>query len=122
MKNLVATIALLCLSSTVLAHDIYSNLRDRAGHYCCNGQDCRPVQATVLPDGNYYLPERYENVSRRRLPSDAPGGWSVKHDFWQGHYSGAQATTTLIAVPSCCGRKVARFCSSNTKVPPSLIA
>jgi len=68
------------------------------------------------------LLERYENVSRRRLPSDAPGGWSVKHDFWQGHYSGAQATTTLIAVPSCCGRKVARFCSSNTKVPPSLIA
>jgi hypothetical protein len=31
MKQLVATIALLCLSSTVLAHDIYSNLRDRAG-------------------------------------------------------------------------------------------
>src|SRR5262249_29050692 len=56
MKKLLATIALLCLSSTVLAHDIYSNLRDRAGHLCCNGQDCRPVQATVLPDGNYYLP------------------------------------------------------------------
>ena len=41
-------------SSTVLAHDIYSNLRDRAGHLCCNGQDCRPVQATVLPNGSYY--------------------------------------------------------------------
>jgi hypothetical protein len=56
MKKLLATIALLCLSSTVLAHDIYSNLRDRAGHPCCNGQDCKPVQATVLPDGSYYLP------------------------------------------------------------------
>jgi hypothetical protein len=29
VKKLVATIALLCLSSTVLAHDIYSGLRGR---------------------------------------------------------------------------------------------
>src|SRR6516164_710808 len=45
-------------SNTVLAHDIYSNLRDRDGHLCCGGQDCKPVEATVLPDGNYnyYLP------------------------------------------------------------------
>jgi hypothetical protein len=56
MKMLAATIAILCLSSTVLAHDIYSDLRDRDGNLCCNGQDCKPVEATVLPDGNYYLP------------------------------------------------------------------
>ena len=56
MKALVATIALLCMSSSVLAHDIYSDLRDRDGNLCCSGQDCKPVQATVLPDGNYYLP------------------------------------------------------------------
>jgi hypothetical protein len=56
MNKLVATIAMLCLSNTVLAHDIYSGLRDGAGHLCCNGQDCKPVQATVLPDGSYYLP------------------------------------------------------------------
>ncbi len=62
MKSLVATIALLCLSSTVLAHDIYSNLRDRNGHPCCGGQDCRPVQATVLPNGNYYLPATNEII------------------------------------------------------------
>src|SRR5262245_49468365 len=31
MKELAAAIALLCLSTTVLAHDIYSNLRDRDG-------------------------------------------------------------------------------------------
>src|SRR5262245_64759047 len=48
MKTLVATIGLLCLSSTVLAHDIYSNLRNRAGQLCCTGQDCKPVEATVL--------------------------------------------------------------------------
>ena len=30
MKKLLAAIALLCLSTSVLAHDIYSNLRDRA--------------------------------------------------------------------------------------------
>jgi hypothetical protein len=62
MKALVATIALLCVSSTVLAHDIYSNLRDRNGYLCCNSQDCRPVQATVLPDGNYYLPSTDEII------------------------------------------------------------
>src|ERR1700758_4290264 len=62
MKKLVATIALLCLSSTVLAHDIYSTLRDRDGHLCCGGQDCMPVEATVLPDGNYYLPKTGEVI------------------------------------------------------------
>ena len=65
MKALVAAIALLCLSSTVLAHDIYSNLRDRDGNLCCGGQDCGPVKAVVLPDGNYYLPE-----TREIIPAD----------------------------------------------------
>jgi hypothetical protein len=63
MKKFATTIALLSLSSsTVLAHDIYSDLRDRAGHLCCSGQDCKPVQATVLPDGNYYLPSTDEII------------------------------------------------------------
>jgi hypothetical protein len=61
MKWLAAMTALLFLSSTVLAHDIYSGFRDRNGHLCCNEQDCRPVQATVLPDGNYYLPASDES-------------------------------------------------------------
>jgi hypothetical protein len=62
MKWLAAMTALLCLSSTVLAHDIYSGFRDRNGHLCCNEQDCRPVQVTVLPDGNYYLPASDEII------------------------------------------------------------
>src|SRR5215468_7587798 len=62
MKALVATIALLCLSSTVLAHDIYSGFRDRNGHLCCNGQDCRPVEAMLLPNGSYYLPSTDEVI------------------------------------------------------------
>jgi hypothetical protein len=62
MKKLVATIALLCLPSTVLAHDIYSDLRDRDGKLCCGGQDCKPVQVTVLPDGSYYLPTTDETI------------------------------------------------------------
>src|SRR5215471_8484903 len=53
-------ICLLCVSSTVLAHDIYSNLRGRDGHLCCGGQDCRPVQVIVLPNGSYYLPSTGE--------------------------------------------------------------
>src|SRR5262249_9195057 len=56
MKALLAAIALLCLSSTVLAHDIYSNPRDGDGHLCCSGGDFKPVDVTVLPDGDYYLP------------------------------------------------------------------
>jgi hypothetical protein len=75
MKKLLAAIALLCLSNTALAHDIYSNLRDRAGHLCCNGQDCKPVQATVLPDGNYFLPETDEIIciSRNSIGQLVPG-------------------------------------------------
>src|SRR5215468_5452938 len=45
-----------------LAHDIYSNLRDRDGHLCCGGQDCRPVQVIVLPNGSYYLPTTKEII------------------------------------------------------------
>jgi hypothetical protein len=62
MKALVATIALLCLSSSVLAHDIYSRLRDRNGNLCCGGEDCKPVEATVLPNGSYYLPTTNEII------------------------------------------------------------
>ena len=57
-----ATIALLCVSNSVPAHDIYSNLRDRDGHLCCGGQDCKPVEATVLPNGSYYLPATNEVI------------------------------------------------------------
>src|SRR6201984_2404424 len=63
MKKLVATIALLCASSTVLAHDIYSGLRDRDGHLCCGGEDCKPVEAIALPNGSYYLPRTGETIS-----------------------------------------------------------
>jgi hypothetical protein len=50
------------VSNTVLAHDIYSNLRDRDGHLCCGGQDCKPVEAMALPNGNYYLPGSDETI------------------------------------------------------------
>jgi hypothetical protein len=49
-------------SNTVLAHDIYSNLRDRDGHLCCGGEDCKPVEAIGLPNGNYYLPKTGETI------------------------------------------------------------
>jgi hypothetical protein len=56
MKRLLATIALLCLSSTVL----YSISVIETGHLCCTGQDCRPVEVTVLPDGSYLEPRQFE--------------------------------------------------------------
>ena len=58
----VTILAIMAVSSTVLAHDIYSNLRDRDGHLCCGGEDCRPVEATVLPNGDYYLPATDEVI------------------------------------------------------------
>jgi len=71
MQKLVATLVLLCLSSTVPAHDIYSTLRDRDGHLCCGGQDCRPVEATMLPDGDYYLP-RSDEIIPADMASPSP--------------------------------------------------
>src|SRR5262249_46763983 len=62
IKTLVAKIPLLCVSNTVLAHEIYRNLRDRVVHLCCGGQDCKPVQAVVLPNGSYYLPASGETI------------------------------------------------------------
>jgi hypothetical protein len=55
-------VALLCVSNAVLAHDIYGTLRDRDGRLCCTGQDCKPVEATVLPNGSYYLPLTDETI------------------------------------------------------------
>src|SRR5262245_1272338 len=52
MKALMAAIALLCVSSTVLAHDIYSTLRDRDGHLCCG---IIPADmATPSPDDRFH--------------------------------------------------------------------
>ena len=91
MKKLAAAIVLICLSSTVLAHDIYTDLRDRDGKLCCGRQDCMPVEATVLPDGNYYLPRTDEVIpADMAMPSpdnrfhhciyysDPYGEWEVK--------------------------------------------
>jgi hypothetical protein len=58
----VTILAIMAVSNTVLAHDIYSNLRDRDGHLCCNGQDCKPVEPIVLPNGSYYLPQTGETI------------------------------------------------------------
>jgi hypothetical protein len=77
---LAAVIALLCVSSTVLAHDIYSNLRDRDGHLCCNGQDCKPVEVRVLSDGNYYLPETDETIPAMIASTIVP---IIKGPCWQ---------------------------------------
>jgi|SRR5262245_31545774 len=62
-------LTLLCLGlaisvapNTAPAHDIYSRLRDRDGNLCCNGQDCKPVEAVVLANGSYYLSETDEII------------------------------------------------------------
>jgi hypothetical protein len=68
--GLAISLALLCLSTSVLAHDIYSGLRDRDGHLCCGGEDCKAVKVTVLPNGSYYLPTTNEIIpADRATPS-----------------------------------------------------
>src|SRR5262249_37148044 len=32
------------------------------GPLCCSGQHCKPVEATVLPNGSYYLPASGEII------------------------------------------------------------
>jgi len=89
MKTL-PVIALLCLSRTVLAHDIYSDLRDRDGNLCCNGQDCKPVEATLQPNGNYYLPASNEIIPFEMAapsPDDRFHHCANAFDSWAGPVS-----------------------------------
>jgi hypothetical protein len=72
MKQVVAAAALFCLPSTVVAHDIYRGFRDQNGHLCCNDKDCKPVHATPLPDGSYYLPASDETIPALPTPSYGP--------------------------------------------------
>jgi hypothetical protein len=102
MKNLVAAIALLCLSGTVLAHDIYTDLRDRDGHLCCNGQDCKPVEATVLPNGNYYLPASDEIIPAEMAtpsPDDRFHHCANAFDSWPGPVSEDTPITRCFFAP-----------------------
>jgi hypothetical protein len=107
MKSLLAAIALLCLSTIVLAHDIYGNLRDRAGQLCCNGQDCKPVEATVLPDGNYYLPGSDEIIPAE-MASPSPDDrfhhctyYKIGNEFdrWSGPTQGDAPITRCFFAP-----------------------
>jgi hypothetical protein len=109
MRKLVATITLLCLSSTVLAHDIYSTLRDRAGHLCCNEQDCMPVEATMLPDGNYYLPKTNEIIAADMAtpsPDNRFHHCAYRFESWGGAIFESTPTTRCFFAPmnSCSHR------------------
>jgi hypothetical protein len=93
MKALLATIALLCLSSTGLAHDMYSNLRDRAGHL---------LQATVLPNGSYYLPETGETIPADMAspsPDDRFHHCLMQFDSWGGPLFESTPTTGCFFAP-----------------------
>src|SRR5215475_464989 len=50
--------------------------------------------------------------------------WAIQTEplFVENPHLGTQATPTLTVAPCCSGRKVVRFSSSKTKVPPGLIA
>src|SRR6266567_5346636 len=80
--GLAISLTLLCVSNTVLAHDIYSDLHDRDGRLCCNGQDCKPVQVTVLPNGSYYLPSTGEIIpADMATPSPKSLSENIRRDY-----------------------------------------
>src|SRR5262249_41644015 len=58
-------------SNTVLAHDIYSNLRDRMEHLFWGGQDLTPVRPTVLRVVIYYLQRRVK-IIQATMPHPSP--------------------------------------------------
>ena len=107
IKNLVATIGLLCVSSTVLAHDIYSNLRDRDGHLCCGGEDCKPVEAMVLLNGSYYLPRTGETIPAdmatpspdERFHHCTHYPWANEFDRWGGPIYESEPKTRCFFAP-----------------------
>jgi len=102
MKAVAAAIALLCVSNTVLAHDIYSDLRDPDGNLCCNGRDCKPVEAAVLPDGNYYLQATNEIIPADMAtpsPDDRFHRCANAFDSWSGPLSSDTPITRCFFAP-----------------------
>jgi hypothetical protein len=60
-------------------------MSDAAGRIIGNyfaGAGAEPLRYIASGTEEMRLLERYENVSRKRLPRDARGGWSVSPDFW----------------------------------------
>lgn len=59
------------------AHDWYEGLRDRAGHSCCGGRDCRPVGLCVDPtqhEGLLIDDSCYPMPAGKVLPLPSPDG------------------------------------------------
>ncbi len=46
----------------LVAHDLYTNLRDPAGRNCCTDEDCRPANYTLVPGGAVFHPTGHEDV------------------------------------------------------------
>jgi hypothetical protein len=46
------------------------------------GTNAEPLHYIASGTEEMRLLERYEHMSRTRLPRDARGGWSVEQDFW----------------------------------------
>ena len=65
MKALVATMALLCLSSTAIANDCSAMSVMQAGHLCCNGQIVSQLRLRCCPMG----PTIYQRVMKLCLPT-----------------------------------------------------
>src|SRR5215217_8818508 len=61
-------VALVALSDTCQAHDIYSHLTDRADRSCCTNGDCRPVHYRTTTSGvDMLIGDKWIAIPRGKL-------------------------------------------------------
>jgi len=92
--DLLAAILLLGFEPPADAHDIYSPLRDKSGHSCCNEGDCRPAPYRVTPNGvqmfveGEWIAVPEFTIQYRALLGDTGetdgGHWCGQMEFGQG--------------------------------------
>ena len=64
----VAVVLITNLPVPILAHDIYSHLKNERGESCCNDQDCRPALYRLTARGvQMYVDQRWINVPNERI-------------------------------------------------------
>jgi hypothetical protein len=78
------------LSSNPEAHEIYTDLRNKAGKSCCDSYDCRPARYRIAPSGNV---EMLVYETWLPIPKDALEYRALEGDSGQtrgGHWCGPE--------------------------------
>src|SRR5204863_33515 len=77
-------------AAPAMAHDIYTDLRDRGGYRCCDGDDCEAVGSdfVILPDGGALLMSRKQGrwvrIAREKITFMVLKGGESSEAHWCG--------------------------------------